>query len=128
VLVVFYLGHRCVHCMEQLQALAPRAGDFRSAGIEILAVSTDSVEGLGKALQSAGPSGQFPFPLVADPDRSAFKAWHAHDDFEGTALHGLFLVDGDGLVRWQDIGYEPFTDFHFLLPESKRLLGIGRRG
>jgi peroxiredoxin len=128
VLVVFYLGHRCVHCMEQLQALAPRAGDFRSAGIEILAVSTDSVEGLGKALQSAGPTGQFPFPLVADPDRSAFKAWHAHDDFEGTALHGLFLVDGDGLVRWQDIGYEPFTDFHFLLPESKRLLGIGRRG
>jgi len=128
VLVVFYLGHRCVHCMEQLQLLVPRADDFKEAGIDLVAVSTDSVEGLGKTLEKAGQEGKFPFPLVADADRTAFKAWHAHDDFEGAALHGVFLVDGDGLVRWQDIGYEPFTDFHFLLPEAKRLLAIGRRG
>ncbi len=128
VLVVFYLGHRCVHCMEQLQLLVPRTPEFRSAGIDILAVSTDTVEGLGKALANAGPEGKFPFPLVADPSKSAFKAWHAHDDFENTALHGVFLVDGDGLVRWQDIGFEPFKDFHFLLPEAKRLLSIGKKG
>lgn len=128
VLVVFYLGHRCVHCMEQLQALVPRAGEFKAAGIEILAVSTDTVDGLGKTLEKAGKDGKFPFPLVADPGLGTFKAWHAHDDFEGTALHGLFLLDGEGRVRWQDIGYDPFTDFHFLLPEAKRLLSVPVRG
>jgi hypothetical protein len=34
------------------------------------------------------------------------------------------LVDGEGHVRWQDIGFEPFTDFHFLLPEARRLLSF----
>lgn len=128
VLVVFYLGHRCVHCMEQLQQLAPRAGDFTGAGIDILAVSTDSVEGLGDTLEKAGKDGKFPFPLVADPDRTTFRAWHAHDDFEETALHGVYLVDGEGMVLWQDIGFEPYTDFDFLLGEAKRLLSFRRRG
>ena len=39
-------------------------------------------------------------------------------------LHGTFLIDGQGLVRWQDISFEPFTDTKFLLAESTRLLGL----
>ena len=39
-------------------------------------------------------------------------------------LHGTFLVDRDGKVRWQDVGYEPFSDLKFLLNESKRLLAL----
>jgi len=128
VLVVFYLGHRCVHCMEQLQQLAPRAREFRDIGIDILAVGTDTPEGLAKLVENAGPDGPFPFPMGADPERVAFRAWHAHDDFEDVPLHGIFLVDGTGMVRWQDIGAEPFTDFHFLLRESRRLLGIRAGG
>ena len=126
-LVVFYLGHRCVHCMEQLQQLAPRAKEFGEAGIDILAVGTDTPEGLDKTLANAGPGGVFPFPLAADPSRAAFRAWHAHDDFEDVPLHGVFLVDAEGRVRWQDIGPEPFTDFHFLVRESRRLLRLQRR-
>ena len=128
VLVVFYLGHRCVHCMEQLQQLSPRAKEFGEAGIDILAVGTDTPEGLAKTLEGAGPAGGFPFPLAADPGRVAFRAWHAHDDFEDVPLHGVFLVDGDGRVRWQDMGPEPFTDFHFLLQECRRLLRLPPRG
>ena len=51
-----------------------------------------------------------------------FKAYRAFDDFELMPLHGTYLVDGDGLVRWQDISYQPFTEPKFLLDESKRLL------
>jgi hypothetical protein len=39
-------------------------------------------------------------------------------------LHGTFIVDGDGFVRWQDINYEPFMDTDFLLKEATRLLDI----
>ena len=54
---------------------------------------------------------------------SVFKSYRAFDDFENVPLHGVFLVDGQGLVRWQDISFEPFTDAKFLLGEAKRLLG-----
>ena len=124
VLLVFYLGGGCLHCVEQLRLLAPRTEEFKKAGIDILAISTETVEGLAKTREKAGKDGRISFPLAADPTLAAFKQWHAHDDFEGTALHGVFLVDGDGRVRWQDIGFEPFTDFHFLLPEARRLLSF----
>ena len=35
-----------------------------------------------------------------------------------------YMVDGDGLVRWQDIGFEPFMDADWLLEECVRLLAL----
>jgi aminopeptidase N len=65
-----------------------------------------------------------PNPLLADAELAAFKAWHCHDDFEGMPLHGTFLVDGDGKVRWQDVSFEPFTRIDWLLAEARRLLAL----
>ena len=65
-----------------------------------------------------------PFPMLCDPELAAFKAWRCFDDFEGMSLHGTFLVDQDGRVRWQDISYEPFMDIEWLLAESRRLLAL----
>ena len=42
VLLVFYLGGGCLHCVEQLRLLAPRTEEFRKAGIDILAISTET--------------------------------------------------------------------------------------
>lgn len=65
-----------------------------------------------------------PFPLLADPELAAFRAWHCHDDFEAMPLHGTFLVDADGAVRWQDVSFEPFTQIDWLLQEARRLLAL----
>jgi peroxiredoxin len=123
VVVVFYLGFGCLHCVEQLQALAPKVDAFRKAGLEIVAVSTESQPKLAKALASYEKGGDsIPFPLVADPELATFRAYRAYDDFEKVPLHGTFLVDASGDVRWQDVSYEPFTEIDFLLKEAKRLL------
>lgn len=126
VLVVFFLGRGCVHCMEQLTAFAPVQKDFAEAGIEVLAVSTDSPEGLRLTYwlnsddeQSPNP---FPFPLLSDEKLDAFHAYHAYDDFEKMPLHGTFLIDEVGRIRWQNISHEPFMKPEFVLEESKRLL------
>ena len=124
VLIVFYLGKYCKLCMEQLNLIAPVADGFKSAGIDIVAISADSPEGLKKTFSGAGEK-EFPFPLLSDRHFGAFKSYRAYDDFEKLPLHGLFLVDGKGLIRWQDINFEPFKDTKFLLEESKRLLRIG---
>ncbi len=124
VLVLFYLGSGCAHCIEQLNAFSPMTKDFAAAGIPIIAVSTDSPEGLHKTLEQAKNDGGFFFPIVSDTSLETFKAYRAYDDFERIPLHGTFLIDGDGLVRWQNIGYQPFNDAPWLLAEAKRLLSV----
>ncbi|MGZ0164664.1 MAG: peroxiredoxin family protein [Planctomycetales bacterium] len=120
VVVIFYLGFGCLHCAEQLQKFAPAAEKYADAGIEIIGISTDSQKDLKQSIDNY--KGGMPFPLVSDEKLDVFKSWRAFDDFEQAPLHGTFLIDGDGLVRWQDIGHEPFMDPEFLLKESKRLL------
>jgi alkyl hydroperoxide reductase subunit AhpC len=107
-----------------LNALAPAAKGFTDAGIEIVAVSTDTTDGLHETFEKAKDGNGFPFRIVSDHDLNAFRAFRAYDDFETTPLHGTFLIDGNGLVRWQNISYQPFADMPWLLKESKRLLAI----
>jgi len=57
---------------------------------------------------------------------ATFKAYRAFDDFENQALHGTFIIDERGLVRWQDISFEPFMDGKFVLKEAQRLLNVGK--
>jgi peroxiredoxin len=124
VLVMFYLGSGCAHCIEQLNAFNPLTKDFAAAGIPILAVSTDSPEGLHKTMEKAKSDGGFLFPIVSDASLETFKSYRAFDDFERVALHGTFLIDGDGWVRWQNISADPFNDAAWLLAEAKRLLSF----
>ena len=125
VLVLFYLGSGCVRCVEQLNTFAPMEKEFAAAGIPIVAVSTESSDALHKTAAQAKDAGGFPFPILADPSLAAFKSYRAFDDFEHIPLHGAFLIDGAGCVRWQDISFQPFKDAKWLLGECKRLLSFG---
>lgn len=124
VLVVFYLGGGCASCMEQLNVFAPMTQQFKDAGISIVAISTETPGDLSKTFAKSKQDGRFPYPILADPEFAVFKAYGAFDDFEKFPLHGAFLIDATGLVRWQDISYEPFRDAKWLLGESKRLLNL----
>lgn len=124
VVVIFYLGYGCKHCLEQLNAFAPMTKRFAEAGISLVAVSSDSVAGLGKTFEQSTSGDGFPFPIVANPTMDVFKKYRAFDDFENSPLHGTFLVDGAGLVRWQDISFDPFIQVDFLLAEAQRLLKL----
>ncbi len=121
-LVIFYLGFGCLHCVEQLHAFSPRADEFRQAGVEVVAISTETLPSLKTALTTY--SKPLNIPLHADPDLTAFKAYRCFDDFEQKPLHGTFLLDQNGRVLWQDISYEPFMDVDFALQESSRLLKL----
>ena len=104
VVVLGYLGSGCVHCVEQLDAFAPLADQFRGAGIEVVAVATDPLADVRRSADRGGKGKPLPFPVLADPGLSFFRAYRAYDDFEGKPLHGTFLVDGAGRVRWQGRG------------------------
>lgn len=121
VVVIFYLGAGCLHCVEQLETIAPLKSAFADAGITLIGVSTDDREKLGQSLQKYGDE-PFPFPLVTDSGLDAFRAYGAFDEFNDHPLHGTFLIGPDGRIRWRDVDHEPFSAADFLLEESKRLL------
>jgi peroxiredoxin len=127
IILLFYLGSKCKHCVEQLGKFSDMSEDFRKANLTIVAVSTETPEQIKKAC-TEDPKKSFPFLLLSDPSTEVFKKFHCWDDFENVPLHGTFLVDAkdrDRLrIRWQDISYDPFMDPKFLLQESARLLSL----
>lgn len=120
VLLAFYLGGACAHCMEQLFALGREKEAFDKLEVQILAASDDPPERSRDLL--AGPRGkELPFPMLSDPGREAARRYQAHDGFENLPLHGLFFIDRQGRIRWSRIGADPFTDLGFLKAEVERV-------
>jgi peroxiredoxin len=110
-LVVFSLGVGCERCMSQLKAVTEKRTAWENLGVGLLAVTTDDKV-----------DARYSFPVLTDPKASLYKTWGAYDDFENMPLHGLFLIDANGKVRWQDVSYQAFVDMDFLVAETKRLL------
>ena len=121
--LTFHLGYACTHCAGQLRTFAQKSKQFQAAGLSIHTISTDDADGIKRSIENA-PNG-LPFQLLSNAAMDVFKAYRCFDDFENKPLHGTFLIDAEGLVRWQDIGPEPFADLDFLLVESNRLLKQG---
>ena len=126
VVVIFYLGAGCLHCVEQLQKFAPRVSEFDKAGLSVVAISTETLPSLATAVANFSKDGQFAIPLASDPEMKVFRSYRAYDDFEKQPLHGTFLIDAAGFVRWHDISAEPFMDVEFVLSEAKRLKVSGQ--
>jgi peroxiredoxin len=125
-LFMFYLGHDCGHCVEQIQAFSKAAADFDKAGIQLVAVTIEPtpVAKNIRAKLNLKPDAPLPFPILSDSSKAAFKAVRAHDDFENELLHATLLIDTTGKQRWQDVSWQPFTDAKFILAEAKRLLEL----
>ncbi len=129
VLLNFFLGVGCVYCAEQLNKFRPHLPAFEKAGIPMIAISTDSVEGLAQALgdtEEKTPEArvQFPYPILADPDLATFKTFGAFDDFENGGMHATVLIGPDGGVLWKNVSHGPFNHPDLLLEEARRLLAL----
>jgi peroxiredoxin len=120
VILVFYLGQTCMACVTHLAELDFAISQFRDRGVRVLAVSSDSAE---SSRQRLNRFGDFQVPLLSDPDHATALAYGVGkpvpgaDRDEGEPLHGTFILDGDGLVRWAYVGDRPFRDIEALLCE-----------
>ncbi len=109
-LVVFSRGSECFHCRAQIQALTAKADDLGKAGVTIIVICPDPIDRLPKTKDS--------FLVLADEAGLAFKAYHCHD---GRFLHGTFLIDTAGQIRWQNTGDEAYLNVDALLKRAGEL-------
>jgi len=120
VLVLFYLGNKCAHCMQQLETVGKQVEALKGLNTDVVAIGTDDLEAT-KLLKGNTDGIKFPMTMLADPKLDLFHAYRAFDDFESLPMHGTFLIDGNGAVRFQRIGPEPFLDVDFLKAEAARI-------
>jgi peroxiredoxin len=120
VLVLFFLGGKCAHCMQQLQLFGQEYQALKKLNVETVAISTDGTEAT-QALQNNKDGIKFPMPMLPDPQLELFKLYQAYDDFENQPLHGTFLIDAMGNVRYQRISADPFLEVEFIKAEAERV-------
>jgi peroxiredoxin len=117
VLLIFYLGGYCEHCLAQMREVIKRNKQLNDLDTTVLAVSADSADAIALTKRNL----EVPFPLLFDPNFENAHRFKAYDDFEEMALHATILIDKRGRVHWSRTGGSPFNEFDFLVKEIERL-------
>jgi peroxiredoxin len=127
VVVVFYLGYYCNHCVSQLFDLNEDIDRFKELGAQVVALSPDAAEVTRERYKQYGP---FKFPVLADRGSKIAEAYGVFTPAKGgkteDLLHGTFVIDQQGIVRWAAFGETPFGHNPTLLYELAKIKGLGR--
>lgn len=117
VVLVFYYGYACDHCVSQLFALNKDLDKFRELGATVWAVSADPPELTRKRFKQYGAFG---YPVLSDPDHAVATLYGTYrpnpkPGEDGDMMHGTFLIDRSGRLVWANRGEQPFTENQSLL-------------
>jgi peroxiredoxin len=122
VVLVFYYGYSCNHCVSQLFDLNEDLKYFRELGATVVAVGPDAPE---RTRAKYAEFGAFGYPVLSDADRHVAARYGLYRPKLGEAkewqAHGTFVLDRRGVIRWANTGDEPFTGNVTLLAEFARL-------
>ncbi|MGE5673447.1 MAG: peroxiredoxin [Mycobacterium leprae] len=86
-------------CPTEITAFSDRAEDFAKLNCEVLGVSVDSIHS-HKAWINNG-LGELNFPLASDITKQVARDYGVLIEEKGIALRGLFVIDPEGVVRYQ---------------------------
>ncbi len=86
-------------CSTELAEVRDDIGSFRNDDVELLAVSCDQLF----TLRAYAERERLDYPLLSDfwPHGQVAQAYGTFDADRGVALRGTFVVDREGLLRWQ---------------------------
>jgi peroxiredoxin len=118
VLLVFYLGTECAHCMRQLHDIGGKKADWERLNTVVLAVSSATP---AKNAAATKEFGDLPARVLSDDKFENARRFHSYDDFEDIELHSTILIDANGRVYWARMGGDPFSDTTFLVKQIERM-------
>lgn len=95
--VFFYPLDFTFVCPTEIRGFNERYEEFRKAGAEVIAVSTDSVYS-HKAWVEHG-LGPIKFPMIGDTNHNISEGFGVLLPEKGVALRGTFIIDPNGVVK-----------------------------
>jgi peroxiredoxin len=107
VVLVFFQGMACPHCMARLRELAAKMRESGEPDTMIVAVSGQPIANGARPRKMLEVPEGAPFRLLIDKNHTAFRDFNCFDD--GT-LHGLFVIDDSATVRYRYVGESPFNN------------------
>jgi peroxiredoxin len=98
VILVFYPADWSPVCGDQVALYNEILPEFREYGAEILGISVDGVW----CHAAFARDRKLHFPLLADfePKGAVARAFGAYREEDGTSERALFVLDGEGVIRW----------------------------
>ena len=125
VVLVFYYGYHCNHCVSQLFALDKDLEKFHELGVKVVTISADPSELTRERFKQYGA---FKFPVLSDPGNKIAEKYEtyvasAKAGQEGDLMHGTFVISRQGKIVWTNRGDTPFTENRTLLHEVARAEG-----
>jgi peroxiredoxin 2/4 len=91
-------------CPTEIKAFSDRVEDFKKAGAEVVAVSTDSVYSHRAWIQTPTDKnglGEIKYPLASDITKDVSRDYGVLIEDKGIALRGLFIINPDGVLEYQ---------------------------
>jgi alkyl hydroperoxide reductase subunit AhpC len=93
-----------------LAAVAVKYREFQKLGVEVLAVSVDSVYS-HKVWQEVELSkmvdGGAPYPMLSDSGGKIGSLYGVYDDGKGVDVRGRFLIDPEGVIQAMEVMTPP---------------------
>lgn len=93
-------------CPTEIRGFSSRLAEFNTLNAEILGVSVDSVHCHRAWIRTApaeGGLGGLNYPLASDITKEVAREYGVLIEEEGIALRGLFIIDPEGVLRYQVI-------------------------
>ena len=111
VILAFYPADWSPVCGDQMSLYNEILAEFRRHGAQLLGISVDGVW----CHRAFAESRKLHFPLLADfePKGEVARAFGVYRTGEGISERALFVLDGDGVVRWSyvsPVGVNPGAD------------------
>ncbi len=101
--VVFYPADFTFVCPTELGDLADHYDTFKSLGVEIYAVSTDT-HFTHKAWHDTSETiGKIKYPMIGDPTGAITRNFEVMIEEEGLALRGTFVINPQGQIKLCEI-------------------------
>jgi peroxiredoxin len=110
-LLVFYLGYDCPRCVRHLRELVKHKAEFDKRGVQILAISPDTI---ATSQESIRTFGDFPFPLLSDPDNKTAAAYGLVLGPDIT-YHGIFTLTPTRQITFTTRTDHPYDNTRALL-------------
>ena len=99
VVIMFYPFSFSGKCTGELCALRDDLSSFQNEGVQLLTISCDHMFAQRAFAEEEG----YKFPVLSDfwPHGAVAKTYGVFDEVNGCAVRGSFLIDKQGILRWQ---------------------------
>lgn len=107
VVLFFYPADFTFVCPTELKDMADAKSRFDAMGVEVLAISTDTIFSHRAWVKHERLMQNFPYKMLSDHALEVSEVYNVLDEETGIAGRGTFVIDPEGIIRTIEVASGP---------------------